>query len=51
LKKFTFTLIQEKEGRTVDFSAGITVTNLGADFCMDGAGFSLSGHSFNSSQH
>ncbi|XP_053402171.1 ADP-ribosylation factor-like protein 2-binding protein isoform X2 [Mercenaria mercenaria] len=37
----------EKEGRTVDFSAGITVTNLGADLCLDGSGFSLTGHSFN----
>lgn len=41
----------EKEGRTVDFSAGITVKNLGADLCMDGASFSLTGQSFNSSQH
>ncbi|XP_060565410.1 ADP-ribosylation factor-like protein 2-binding protein isoform X2 [Ruditapes philippinarum] len=44
----------EKEGRTVDFSAGITVTNLGADLCLGASGFSLTGHSFNGndpSQH
>ncbi|KAL4235422.1 ADP-ribosylation factor-like protein 2-binding protein [Mactra antiquata] len=44
----------EKEGRTVDLSAGITVTNLGGDLCLDGASFCLSGHSMNgnsSSKH
>ncbi|XP_052816391.1 ADP-ribosylation factor-like protein 2-binding protein isoform X2 [Mya arenaria] len=41
----------EKEGRTVDLSVGITVTNLGADFCMEGASFSLTGQSFPPNQH
>lgn len=51
--RFSF-VFQEKEGRTVDLSAGITVTNLGADLCLDGSGFSLTGQSFNGhhgSQH
>lgn len=47
----SFSLFQEKEGKTVDLSAGITVTNLGADMCLDGASFSLMGHSFNPSKH
>ena len=43
---------QEKEGRTVDLSAGITVTPMGGDLSLDGSSFSLTGQSFSKSdQH
>ena len=45
-------VFQEKEGRTVDLSAGITVTPMGGDLSLDGSSFSLTGQSFSKSdQH
>lgn len=42
----------EKEGRTVDLSAGITVTPMGGDLSLDGSSLSLTGQSFSqSNQH